>query len=75
MESHLFARQYGVMIKDNCGYLYVNIIEPEEINYLATILKCDFRFTHNGFYNNGKRYSTLRIIREESPNENKDCGD
>lgn len=64
------------MIKDNCGYLYVDIAMPEDLNFLAAILKCDFRFTHNGFQLNGKRYSTLRVIREEDKNGNDtNCGD
>lgn len=76
IETHLFARQFGIMIKDNCGYLYVDIAMPEDLNFLAAILKCDFRFTHNGFQLNGKRYSTLRVIREEDKNGNDtNCGD
>lgn len=69
LETHLFARQFGLMIKDNCGYLYVDVEKPEEISFLAAILKCDFRFTLNGFQLNGKRYSTIRIIREENTSE------
>ena len=75
IETHLFARQFGIVIKDNCGYIYVNIDKPEELSFLSAILKCDFKFTHNGFNHNGRRYSTLQVIREENPNEHKDCGD
>jgi len=74
METHLFARQFGIVIKDNCGYMYVNIDKPEDLSFLSAILKCDFKFTHNGFTNNGKRYSTIQIIREENPNEDKGSG-
>ena len=76
LETHLFARQFGIMIKDNCGYLYVDIAMPEDMNFLAAILKCDFMFEMNGFQLNGKRYSTIRIIRKEKDNEHdKDSGD
>ena len=66
IETHLFARSFGVMIKDNCGYMYVDIAMPEDLNFLSAILKCNFIFTHNGFQNNGKRYSTLKVLREEN---------
>jgi len=69
LETHLFARQFGLMIKDNCGYLYVDVEKPEEISFLSAILRCDLRFTLNGFQLNGKRYSTIRIIREENTSE------
>lgn len=75
LETHLFARQFGIMIKDNCGYLYVDIAMPEDLGFLAAILKCDFKFVHNGFQLNGKRYSTIEIIREENASEDKDSGD
>ena len=74
IETHLFARQFGLMIKDNCGYMYVDIAMPEDLSFLSAILKCDFRFTHNGFQNNGKRYSTLTVIREENDGKNQNCG-
>lgn len=69
IETHLFARQFGIMIRDNCGYMYVDIAMPEDLNFLAAILKCDFKYVHNGFQLNGKRYSTIEIIREDSANE------
>ena len=75
IETHLFARQFGIMIKENCGYMYVDIAMPEDLLMLSAILKCDFRFTHNGFQLNGKRYSTIRVIREENDVEHKDSGD
>ena len=75
IETHMFARQFGIMIKDNCGYLYINVDKPEDIQFLAAILKCDFLFTFNGFQLNGKRYSTLKIIREEDKREHKNSGD
>ena len=72
LETHLFARQFGLVIKNNCGYLYVDIAMPEDLNFLSAILKCDFRFTLNGFQLNGKRFSTLELIREEEQSgENK----
>lgn len=75
LETHLFARQFGIMIKDNCGYLYVDIAMPEDLGFLSAILKCDFKFVHNGFQLNGKRYSTIEIIREDDTVENKNSGD
>lgn len=75
LETHLFARQFGVMIKDNCGYLYVDIAMPEDLSFLAAIFKCKFLFELNGFQLNGKRYSTIRITREENKDGNKDSGD
>ena len=66
IETHLFARQFGIMIKENCGYMYVDIALPEDLAFLSAILKCDFMFVHNGFQLNGKRYSTIKIIREEN---------
>ena len=75
METHLFARQFGIMIKENCGYMYVDIALPEDLSFLSAILKCDFRFTNNGFQLNGKRYSTIRVIREENGVEHKNSGD
>ena len=55
--------------------MYVDIAMPEDLLMLSAILKCDFRFTHNGFQLNGKRYSTIRVIREENDVEHKDSGD
>ena len=75
IETHLFARQFGIMIKENCGYMYVDIALPEDLSMLSAILKCEFRFIHNGFQLNGKRYSTIRVIREENEVEHKDSGD
>ena len=75
IETHLFARQFGIMIKENCGYLYVDIALPEDIPFLAAILKCEFLFTHNGFQLDGKRYSTLKVIREANRSENQNRGD
>ena len=74
IETHLFARQFGLIIKDNCGYMYVNIATPEEMSFLSAILKCDFLYEHNSFYHDGKRYSTLRIIREENDIEHTNSG-
>ena len=74
IETHLFARQFGLMIKDNCGYMYVDIAMPENLSFLSAILKCSFLFTPNGFYHDGKRYSTLRIIREENDIEHTNSG-
>jgi hypothetical protein len=48
---------------------------PEDLGFLAAILKCDFKFVHNGFQLNGKRYSTIEIIREDDTVENKNSGD
>ena len=62
------------MIRDNCGYMYVDIAMPEDLNFLAAILKCDFKYVHNGFQLNGKRYSTIEIIREDSANEDQNSG-
>ena len=70
IETHLFARQFGIMIKENCGYMYVDIALPEDLSFLSAILKCELMFTNNGFCNNGKRYSTIRVIREEKELEN-----
>lgn len=75
IETHLFARQFGLIIKDNCGFMYVNLDTPEELSFLSAILKCDFLFTHNAFYHDGKRYSTLKIIREDNGIEHKNSGD
>lgn len=76
IETHLFARQFGLIIKDNCGFMYVNVDTPEELSFLSAILKCDFLYTHNAFCHDGKRYSTLKIVREdEQSEENKNSGD
>ena len=74
IETHLFARQFGITIKDNCGYMYVDVALPEDLSFLSAILKCDFLFTHNGFCNKGKRYSTIRVVREEKDSEHTDSG-
>ena len=76
IETHTFARKYGIMIKDNCGYMYVEIAMPEDLAFLSAILKCEFVFANNGFQLNGKRYCTLRVLRREADDgEDKDSGD
>ena len=75
IETHLFARQFGIVIKDNCGYMYVDIAMPEDLSFLSAILKCSLIFTHNDFYHDGKRCSTVRIVREENNIEHKNSGD
>lgn len=65
---HLLKRQVGIILCDTCGHVY---IEPDTITdllFIASVLKCDILIKPNSFQHGDKRYSILKIVREENEN-------
>lgn len=63
--NHLFSRQRRILIKDNCGYIVIDIETMKELSFLSNVLQCKFLFTPNNFEHNNIKYNTIKIVREE----------
>ena len=75
LETHLFSRQWGVLIKENSAYVYVDIVSPYELPFVASILKCQFLLVPNDFSFKDKVYSVLKIVRENNDRHDQNSGD
>ena len=69
----MFTRQRSLIIKDNTGYIKIEIDTLKELSFLSCILKCKFLFTPKDFEYNNVKYPTIRIIRGDEDNEHTNC--
>ncbi len=73
LSTHLFRRQTRLFIKNGVGRVGIDIETLFDICFISNLLHCKLLLTPFGFEIEGKKYHSLKIVREED--EDKDSRD